>query len=81
MTNESFKFIFEEGPYPESYDVESDQLEWPLPEIVYAQDFLTGAYVKYWESSGESKPGVSARGAKYKWDKDYTDARLSQLAK
>lgn len=80
MKDESFLFILEDGPYPESYEVNANKLTWPLPEIVYAEDYLTGAYVKYWESGGEAKPEVSARGAKYKWDKDYTDHRLQELA-
>lgn len=74
---EDFIAVFEEGPWPGSYDFPkvpeggtvvnwTNPNQWPLPKYIKAEGEKTGYYVKYWESAGSAKEG-QARGAKYKW--------------
>lgn len=85
---ESFIGVFEDGPFPGSYDFPKvpeggpvsnwpEPNTWPLPKFIKAKNSPRGCYVKVWESQGQPKQG-EARGAKYQWDENSTGKDLSE---
>lgn len=85
---EDFIAIFEDGPWPGSYDVPKVPAdisvsnwpvpnEWPLPKFVKAKGERKGCYIKVWESQGKPKTG-EARGARYQWNENSTGKEVSQ---
>lgn len=72
---EEFLAILEGGPYPDKY-VAPEGVPWPLPEIIPAKGYTTGAYKKVFESKGPAD-AEHLRGAKYVWDAKF-DIGLSE---
>ncbi len=74
---ERFIGVFEDGPYPGTYDFPVDET-WPLPKFIKAKFYEKGYYIKTWESEGTPKNKDEARGAKYKWDENSVGKDLSK---
>jgi hypothetical protein len=76
---EKFLGVFEDGPYPGTYEFPDDEVtSWPLPKFIRAKFYDKGYYVKYWESAGNPASEDEARGAKYKWDESSVGKGLSK---
>ena len=72
---ETFLIEFSGGPYDTMRQEAPGILDWPLPNIIFAQTkrrhiITDGYYEKTWESEGEAKHSEEARGAIYKWRED-----------
>lgn len=72
---EAFIMEFSGGPYDTQRHEAPGQLDWPLPEVVFARSrnkkiIENGYYVKEWESKGKARNTTEARGAVYKWRED-----------
>jgi hypothetical protein len=72
---ETFIMQFSGGLYDTQTHTAPAELDWPLPEIVYAVDEKKnridyGRYVKIFESKGDTPSEGEARGAMYEWLED-----------
>ena len=72
---EVFIMQFAGGLYDTKTFTAPPQLDWPLPDTIYALDDKrqkvdTGKYIKTFESSSNAKTADEARGALYEWKED-----------